>query len=499
MVRLVVGDTDESLLAIGVQMVAVRRKKTSKPTNSSFEANIQNAATPRLSGNYRRRMWLLMFAADLLGFLLTLGTVLLINQIVPLFRPDLDDLKYLVVVVLCWGFLVTSRLYPGVGINPADEIRLVTQSVSLGILIGLAIFTVFDVGWVANGLAFGLGWAGTILSVVLCRWVIKIFAAQMNVWGEPVIVVSKGPAAEELADYFLKRRRLGLVPVRIMADLAMLGGLQEDHYLKKKIYTAVVGHLPAFNLDASMVRKLSAMFKNVIFISSDLFIGTSVQIRDLEGLLGFETSRNTLGASALFLKRLMDIILVMILSVIVLPICIMLALLIWLEGRGPIFYAQERLGLNGQKFNMFKFRTMVVDAERKLQTYLKDNADARSEWGKTQKLQQDPRITRVGRWLRKWSLAELPQFLTVLRGEMSLVGPRPILYKQATVYGNRIEAYLSMRPGISGMWQVSGRNKTTFEERADFDGYYVRNWSIWLDFYIILRTVWVVLRRYGAY
>lgn len=480
-------------------MVAVRPKKTSKPARSSFEANIQNAAIPRLSGNYRRRMWLLMFAADLLGFLLTVGSVLLINQIVPLFRPDLDDLKYLVVVVLCWGFLVTSRLYPGVGINPADEIRLVTQSVSLGILIGLAIFTVFDVGWVANGFAFGLGWAGTILSVVLCRWVTKILAAQMNVWGEPVIVMGKGSAAEELADYFLKRRRLGLVPVESISNLAMLGSLQEDHYFKKKIYTVIVDCLPAFNLDVSMVKKLSAMFKNVIFVSSDLFAGTSVQIRDLEGLLGLEASRNILTQSELVIKRLMDVVLVVVSSVVTVPICIVVALLIRLEGRGPIFYMQERIGLNGQKFRIFKFRTMVSDAERQLQDYLKNNADARREWRESQKLRRDPRITRIGRWLRKWSLDELPQVLNVLKGEMSLVGPRPMLENQVSVYGTRIKTYITMRPGLSGMWQVSGRNKTTFEERADFDSYYVTHWSIWLDLYILLRTIWVVARRDGVY
>jgi lipopolysaccharide/colanic/teichoic acid biosynthesis glycosyltransferase len=142
---------------------------------------------------------------------------------------------------------------------------------------------------------------------------------------------------------------------------------------------------------------------------------------------------------------------------------------------------------------------MCVNAEQKLAEYLANNPQARQEWDQTQKLHDDPRITRVGKWLRKFSIDEIPQLYNVLRGEMSLVGPRPMMTNQVKTYGPNFDTYTGVRPGLTGFWQVSGRNNTTFQERARFDLYYVHNWSIWLDLYILARTVWVVLSRYGAY
>jgi lipopolysaccharide/colanic/teichoic acid biosynthesis glycosyltransferase len=142
---------------------------------------------------------------------------------------------------------------------------------------------------------------------------------------------------------------------------------------------------------------------------------------------------------------------------------------------------------------------MVQNAEEKLHAYLAANPSAKIEWDETQKLKKDPRITRSGQWLRKFSIDELPQIINVLKGEMSLVGPRPILPEQVELYGERIDVYYGTKPGMSGLWQVSGRNSVSFQERTRFDVYYVRNWSIWLDIYILLRTVWVVLFHKGAY
>jgi lipopolysaccharide/colanic/teichoic acid biosynthesis glycosyltransferase len=183
--------------------------------------------------------------------------------------------------------------------------------------------------------------------------------------------------------------------------------------------------------------------------------------------------------------------------------------LIKLDSPGPVFYSQERisldrrkkkrLGADTRKIFIYKFRSMYVNADQALATYLANNPQARLEWDRTQKLQNDPRCTRVGKWLRKFSIDEIPQLYNVLRGEMSLVGPRPIMTDQVKPYGQSIETYTGVRPGLTGFWQVSGRNTTTFQERARFDLYYVHNWSIWLDLYILARTIWVVLSRYGAY
>jgi lipopolysaccharide/colanic/teichoic acid biosynthesis glycosyltransferase len=142
---------------------------------------------------------------------------------------------------------------------------------------------------------------------------------------------------------------------------------------------------------------------------------------------------------------------------------------------------------------------MHMDGDRILAAYLEKNPFARDEWLQKQKLLHDPRVTHVGRWIRQFSVDEIPQLLNVLRGDMSLVGPRPIMLEQKALYGRGIDFYRRVRPGLTGFWQVSGRNRTTFQQRMLFDVYYVRNWSLWFDISILLRTVWVVLSRNGAY
>jgi len=141
----------------------------------------------------------------------------------------------------------------------------------------------------------------------------------------------------------------------------------------------------------------------------------------------------------------------------------------------------------------------VQNAEQALTEYLRANPQSQREWEATQKLREDPRITRVGKFLRKFSIDEVPQLFNVLLGDMSLVGPRPIVNSELHRYGDKLGIYSSIRPGVTGLWQVSGRNHTSYDERVRYDIYYVRHWSVWLDIYILLRTVWVVLSRDGAY
>ena len=164
-----------------------------------------------------------------------------------------------------------------------------------------------------------------------------------------------------------------------------------------------------------------------------------------------------------------------------------------------MLYAQTRIGRDGHYFKAWKFRTMQQNAEQILAHYLQLHPELKSSWEQDHKLKDDPRITRVGRVLRRTSLDELPQLWNVLRGEMSMVGPRPIVDEEVWRYAERFKLYLKVSPGITGLWQVSGRNDTTYEERVNLDAYYVRNWSVWLDIYIMARTIWVVIVGDGAY
>ena len=176
------------------------------------------------------------------------------------------------------------------------------------------------------------------------------------------------------------------------------------------------------------------------------------------------------------------------------PILVLIALAIKLGSRGPVFFRQNRIGRGGQTIHILKFRTMVRNAEEVLQTYLQENPDLREEWEADQKLRNDPRITKVGAWLRKTSLDELPQLWNVVWGEMSLVGPRPIVDDEIVKYGSAFISYTRVRPGMTGLWQVSGRNDLSYKQRVHLDRFYICNWSTWLDILILAKTFPVVLQ-----
>jgi exopolysaccharide production protein ExoY len=195
-----------------------------------------------------------------------------------------------------------------------------------------------------------------------------------------------------------------------------------------------------------------------------------------------------------YLKRALDIVAVVAALPFLVPLVLLLAHLVRRDG-GPAFYVQDRVGMNGRLFRLWKLRTMVVDAEALLADHLARNPQARAEWHESQKLKNDPRITPVGRILRKTSLDELPQLWNVLRGEMSLVGPRPMMPVQQALYPGRV--YYQLRPGLTGFWQISDRNETAFAGRAEYDAAYAARLSLLTDLGVLLRTVWIVLRGTG--
>lgn len=194
-------------------------------------------------------------------------------------------------------------------------------------------------------------------------------------------------------------------------------------------------------------------------------------------------------------KRALDLLVVLILAVPVFVVIFVLAVIIALSGANP-FYAQERIGKNGRIFRMWKLRSMVPDAKERLEEYLSANPEARAEWEHRQKLKDDPRITRIGRFIRKTSLDELPQLLNVYIGDMSLVGPRPMMREQKDLYPGK--AYYQMLPGITGFWQISERNETSFAERAYYDTTYLQQLSLLTDLRVLFQTVTVVLRGTGC-
>jgi Undecaprenyl-phosphate galactose phosphotransferase WbaP len=201
---------------------------------------------------------------------------------------------------------------------------------------------------------------------------------------------------------------------------------------------------------------------------------------------------------ARLIKRVFDTLAALVLLVLLTPFMLLIAFLIRRDG-GPAWFAHPRIGKNGVVFNCLKFRTMVVDAEVQLERLFQRRADLRQQWENERKLKQDPRVSPIGRFLRRTSLDELPQLLNVIKGQMSLVGPRPVVRTELKKYGSEVVYYLMVRPGMTGMWQVSGRNDVDYETRVYLDTWYVKNWALWYDVRILLKTIHVVLQRRGAY
>ena len=193
-------------------------------------------------------------------------------------------------------------------------------------------------------------------------------------------------------------------------------------------------------------------------------------------------------------KRVMDLVLASVVLFLLLPLLVLIATLIWATAGHPIFFTHTRIGQNGRVFRCYKFRTMVPNADQILKRYLADDAAALREWNLTRKLAKDPRVTSLGQLLRKSSLDELPQLINVIRGEMSCVGPRPVVANELDRYGALKAEYLQARPGMTGLWQISGRSTLSYEERVALDCHYVRNWSLWSDLKILSRTIPAMMR-----
>jgi Undecaprenyl-phosphate galactose phosphotransferase WbaP len=414
-----------------------------------------------------------------------------------------------VLLVLANAF---QGLYPGFGTNPAEELRRTSVSVSLvHLLAGAASFVVRGAEAYSRAV-FLVAWVLALALVPLGRALVRHLCCRAPWWGYPVLILGAGRTGELLARALRQAPGLGLRPVAFLDDdpakparvtgLPVLGGVDLATRVAREagIHHALVA-MPGAGRERllQVVERHGSAFPHLLVVP-DLFGLSSLWVaaRDLQGVVALEIRQQLLLPGPRLLKRALDLAATVVLGLVCVPLLALIALAVKLDSPGPVFYAQTRIGKGGRKFRAWKFRTMVQDAEQVLERHLRA-PELREEWERDHKLRHDPRVTRVGRLLRRTSLDELPQLWNVLRGEMSLVGPRPIVDEEVAKYGPRFTLYAQVLPGITGLWQVSGRNDTTYEERVELDSYYVRNWSPWLDLYILARTVWVVLTAKGAY
>jgi undecaprenyl-phosphate galactose phosphotransferase len=253
----------------------------------------------------------------------------------------------------------------------------------------------------------------------------------------------------------------------------------------------------------SLINRLQHKARNILLIP-DLFgmavLGTNLQHFFQEQTIGLEVKNNLARPVNIYIKRFFDLVVGIALLIVLLVPMIVISILIRIGSRGPAIFSQERIGKNGRPFRCYKFRTMYVDAGQDFSRLLEQDVRIKNEWEQNWKLKDDPRITKMGEFLRKTSLDELPQLLNVLKGEMSLVGPRPVTKEEIKeFYRDNAELCLEVPLGITGLWQVSGRSGTSYDYRIALDLWYVRNWNLWLDIVILLKTIKIVIKREGAY
>jgi Undecaprenyl-phosphate galactose phosphotransferase WbaP len=367
---------------------------------------------------------------------------------------------------------------------------------------------------------------------------VKLGLEKLEVWGKPVVILGAGETGKLLVHILQREWGLGYKPLavfdfrlapkgRVLEGVPYGGTVTDALNLaqKQRIDTVIFAmtHVRRQYL-ARFVEGARSGFRHVIVIPNLIGITTSaVTASDLAGVFGVEIKQNLLSPWTLRIKRMLDLVATVTGGILILPLLLAISFLLWVSSRGGVFYRAQRIGQDGKHFSCLKFRTMVPEAEATLQRMLEENAELRGEYSKYHKLRDDPRITRIGRFLRKTSLDELPQLWNVLRGEMSLVGPRPYLAReteeiQDALHGERSmiglglylppdykesrptqNEILRVPPGITGPWQVAGRNHTSFRERVHMDAYYVRNWSIWIDLIILARTVGILIFGRGAF
>jgi Undecaprenyl-phosphate galactose phosphotransferase WbaP len=455
-------------------------------------------------------MFFSLIAADSAALVLAAGVSVLAKGMI---TGDLELGSHLRLVIFLPAFLAAyaaAGLYSRLPLGAPEEARRSMACSSLMFIL-LSSVTVSIRGASANlkpALFVAISLAAVL--VPLMRAGIRYLFGTAVWWGFPAIIFGAPKAAAEVADAMRKNPGQGLTPVAIVNDhpgspayVAGLPVLSSAGIAAISIHAdtyAILAHDAGPQMRATL-EACKERFSRIIAISAS-FPGIAnlwATPRALGGLLGIEVCQQALLPHKHLLKRVSDFTMALLLAPVMLPLVAFIAIWIKLDSGGRVFFSQQRIGRGGRMFNAWKFRTMRENAHQTLEEHLSRDPALRLEWESTQKLKHDPRVTRAGAFLRKSSLDELPQLWNVLKGEMSLVGPRPIVESEVARYGGHFSAYARVPGGITGLWQVSGRNDTTYEERVGLDAYYVRNWSVWLDLYILFRTISTVLFRKGAY
>jgi len=417
-------------------------------------------------------------------------------------------------------------LFRVAGANPVAELRHGIQACGITSVIAPVLVRpsgLSGLWWIAS---IGTLLLLTLIGLPLARIIARSVFSRFSWWGVAAVIIGNGHQAEVMRRFFTDATNRGIRPTTVLNSLSTFSVIDqqgrttykhptfaERETADKTIHSLESLHRAhAFPLAivtsqdvsdstmADLIARVQSIVRDVIVPVGGQLPSLWCDAGDMAGFIGIRCRDRLRRPLPQCLKRLTDFTLSSALIVALSPLILLVAVLIKFFSPGPVFYGHVRVGRGGRAFRAWKFRSMVMDADRRLQDVLAEDPALRIQWNENQKLRRDPRvIPTIGAFLRKTSLDELPQLWNVLLGQMSLVGPRPIVSSEITKYRADYSLYQQVRPGITGLWQVSGRNDTTYAQRVSLDSYYVRNWSYWLDVYLLLRTIRTTALREGAY
>lgn len=456
-------------------------------------------------------------AAYFVSFILAYFTRMFIDDIFHI-TPLMFSLKHLV-ITLWWvpAIFIVMIAYKNLYTLKKPfwhESRRLILSCFFTLLIVLSIVSLGKMSNYVSRLFLIILFIYMVIFVTLFRYIMKTKVLNKRFFAESLVIIGCSNYLDNVKNSIIRENGLcfyvvGVVltdtPDNYTGSQKVLGNIKDIEKIiaEYNISSAVVIKNEIDKSFENVLNNLQIKLNKLLIVLDSQGIGFSnteaVQLLQT-GLNYLQINNNFKSLLNSIVKRCSDIILSIIMLPFLMVIIIIIAVLIKATSRGSVFYGHTRVGRNGKTFKVLKFRSMYQDADERLREILKNNEEARHEWNTYYKLKNDPRITKVGRFLRKSSLDELPQIFNVLKGDMSFVGPRPVIQDELDKYYRELSSYYYMvRPGITGLWQISGRNELNYDERVAKDAWYVLNWSIWLDLVILFKTPGVVFKKKGAY
>ncbi len=410
------------------------------------------------------------------------------------------DYYALGVLIMAIGFVCVNalfQLYQGNTFSPGTPLprilemkRLVESAVIIHVVMLAVMYYQKDVHW-SHWSRFVTSCSCLFVCLVaqIVRNRVRAILHRLKIGQIPVLVVGANARSRLLCETLAHDAYSGY---HVVADVPFRGARdlpQVNH---------VICCLPISQFQVFVGRHFKDLAHLILIPVQDLLLSSNMSVVDFQGLGGIAIFNQTRVHAYRVIKRVLEFALTMVTLIFATPLLVVLAILVKCTSRGPIFYVADRLGRNGQPIQIYKFRSMVHNASELLPGLLAENPAYREEWERNFKLAHDPRVTWLGRLMRKTSLDELPQLLNVLTGDLALIGPRPIVKKEVALYGAAWKVVRQVKPGITGLWQVSGRSETSYETRVQLDLQYIYNWSPWMDLWIFFRTIISVVRMRGA-